>query len=331
MEKENLIRIINKYFQNKILNYKGPIIHGVDIEGDIDFNIEVLGTRKMISVGEYYDYFILKITIVGLNNDLSKLLFGLIPGMEDFSRILSEKEFWYFKQQLILYLSSIIRFFDSDYVRLTIDELNIDIKNNKPITESKMSKIAVRTIVKDVVELIKKNSGGRKNYILPKKQEFYSFTNLPFEFGVELTLITSKKIEGFETTSYYVRDEDVIELAIKYNPDNIVKHLYELIGELNEIIAHELEHGYQEYYGEYDSDEDFEKIDDPLTYYTLPHEIPAQVKGFTRLAKLRKQPFESVVKNWFDTHKDVHRLNPNETQQVINILLKYYYDKRLAK
>ena len=86
MEKEKLIKIINKYFKGKTLNYKGPIIHGVEIEGDIDFNVEVLGTKKMISVGEYYDYFILKITIVGLNNDLSKLLFGQIPELEFFSK-----------------------------------------------------------------------------------------------------------------------------------------------------------------------------------------------------------------------------------------------------
>lgn len=327
MEKENLVRIINKYFKNKTLNYKGPIIHGVEMEGDIDFNVEVLGTRKMISVGEYYDFFILKITIVGLNNDLSKLVFGGIPHLVDLSKIINENNFWYFKTQLISYLSSIIRFFDSDYVRLTIDEFNVDVKSKEPITESRMSRIAIRTIVKDIVELIKKNV-RRKEYTLPSDQDFYSFTNLPFEFGVELTLIPSKKIEGFDTTAYYVTDEDIVELVIKYNPNNILKNLYELIGELNEILAHEIEHGYQEYYGEFDSNEDFEKIKDPFTYYTLPHEIPAQVQGFNRLSKLKRQPFDVVAKNWFDTHKDVHGLNQTQVNKVLEILLKYYNDKR---
>lgn len=327
MEKEKLIKIINKYFKGKTLNYKGPIIHGVEIEGDIDFNVEVLGTKKMISVGEYYDYFILKITIVGLNNDLSKLLFGGIPHLVDLSKIINENNFWYFKTKLISYLSSIIRFFNNDYVRLTIDEFNIDVESKEPITESRMSKIAIRTIVKDVVELIKKNV-RKKDFRLPLNQDAYSFTNLPFEFSVELELIPSKTIEKFTTSSFYIPEEDVIELKIKYNPNNILKNLYELIGELNELMAHELEHGYQEYYGELDGDEDFEKIDDPLTYYTLPHEIPAQVKGLNRLAKLRGLPFENVARNWFDTHKDVHGLNQNQIEDVMNLLIKHYNERR---
>ena len=50
-----------------------------------------------------------------------------------------------------------------------------------------------------------------------------------------------------------------------------------MVGEINELIAHELEHAYQEYYGEFDRDyDDEEEIEDPYEYYTQEHEIPAQ-------------------------------------------------------
>jgi len=339
VEKENLIRIINKYFKGKTLNYKGPIIYGVEMEGDIDFNVEVLGTKKMISVGEYYDFFILKITIVGLNNDLSKLLFGGIPHLVDLSKIINENNFWYFKTQLISYLSDTFYSFDNKS-RLTIDDIKIDLQDKKQLTENKrMSRIAIRTIVGDILMEMKKEVENPKTIdissedegstiYLPNENDFYKFTNLPFEVSVELILLTTTEIESFKITANFIGNEDLIEFYVAFNPKNFYKYTYNLIGELNEIVAHELEHGYQEYYGEYDSDEEYDKIEDPYTYYTLPHEIPAQVKGFKRLSKLRKQPFEMVARNWFDTHQDLHGLNKKQTEKVLSKIITHYNNSK---
>ena len=62
--------------------------------------------------------------------------------------------------------------------------------------------------------------------------------------------------------------------------------------------------------------------EDPFKYYTQPHEIDAQVFGFKRLSKIAKKPYELVVKNWFNKHRDIHRLNDREMIEVINILLR---------
>ena len=40
-----------------------------------------------------------------------------------------------------------------------------------------------------------------------------------------------------------------------------------------------------------------------------------------RLAKLRKLPFNGVVSEWFDTHRDIHGLTENEQEIVINEIL----------
>ena len=328
MGKENLIKVINKYFKDKVLKYTGPILYNVDMPADIDYKVEVLRTRKMISVGEWYDFLFLKIIIVGVNNKISELVFGLSSEPE-LKFIKYDKDGFYFLRVNILsYLYDIIRYIDND-VRLTIDEIVVDVPKKEQITEEKMSKIAIRTIVKDIVEVLKKTKKSIEK-TLPERQEEYQFTNLPFSFRVELYLKPNKSITKFNTNAFYVgdEDEDVIELGIEFNPNTLRENFYDLIGELNEIIAHELEHGLQNYYGEYDSDEDFEEIKDPFEYHTLPHEIPAQVAGFQRLAKLKKEPFEKITKQWFDTHEDIHGLNPEQKEQVIKRLIKYYEDKK---
>ena len=96
--------------------------------------------------------------------------------------------------------------------------------------------------------------------------------------------------------------------------------LYDLNGELNEIIAHEIRHIDQRNKKTFNLDGPEEE--DPYEYYTQPHEIDAQVFGFKRLSKIAKKPYEMVVKNWFDKHKDIHRLSNKEMEDVINILIK---------
>jgi hypothetical protein len=79
-----------------------------------------------------------------------------------------------------------------------------------------------------------------------------------------------------------------------------------------------LEHGFQ-YITEGKVYE--ERPTDSLSYYTQPDEVKAQRVGFRRVAKLRKLPFNDVVKDWFEDHKDIHGLNENEVGEVIQIII----------
>jgi hypothetical protein len=111
--------------------------------------------------------------------------------------------------------------------------------------------------------------------------------------------------------------------------------IYDLIGELNEIVAHELRHEYQRNKGmynfsvddDYDDDDDDYDDDEEKTgyeYYSQPHEIDAQVEGFKRMGVVTKRPFEELVRNWFRTHQDIHQMNPEDTKKVIDLILKHY-------
>lgn len=190
-------------------------------------------------------------------------------------------------------------------------------KNN--LTESKMNRLALRTIIKDILMVIKQNQEG--SFYLPEDindEMEYSFTNSDISYSVELTLV-KKEIDGFNVEGYYSSDDDVIEIGVEYNPKNITKHLYDLVGELNEVLAHEMEHVSQHYSGEFELGQ--ESPTDPFEYYTQPHEINAQKKGFRRISKLKRVPYEKVVRQWFDTHKSTHKLNQEEMDNLIDILL----------
>ena len=189
------------------------------------------------------------------------------------------------------------------------------------INEGMIDRLSVRTVVKDIVNIIKKNEEGE--FYLPEdvnNEPEYKLTNKNISFSVELTLRFNDIIGGFGVNGAYSHDEDTIELVIEYNPNTIKQQLYDLIGEINELLTHEMVHLKQSYRGDLNY---VDTDDSPLEYYTRKHEIPAQHYGFKRLSKLRKLPLEDVVKEWFRTHKETHKLNPEEEDIVIDKILNY--------
>ena len=47
----------------KKFKYTGELVSGVDIESDIDYTFKITGYKKMMSVGEYYDYVLIDVVI----------------------------------------------------------------------------------------------------------------------------------------------------------------------------------------------------------------------------------------------------------------------------
>jgi hypothetical protein len=188
------------------------------------------------------------------------------------------------------------------------------------ILEGSSFREEIRTIVKDIVTIYKSNDEGE--FYLPSdindKVE-YNFKR--FNLEVELIIQPSEDVNDFLMNAEYYREEQIITILIVYNPEKKGQLLYNIIGELNEIVSHELRHMYQMKYNTYDLD--VEETDDPLTYYTQPHEIDAQVAGFKRMSKITKKPFEEVVRNWFKTHRDIHGLTNDEEQEVIGKILEF--------
>jgi hypothetical protein len=177
----------------------------------------------------------------------------------------------------------------------------------------------IRTVVRDIIQIFKQEEEGE--FYLPSDltdEMEYEFPK--FNLEVELIIQQSEDVDDFLLNAELYRDEGIIAIVIMYNPKNKTKSLYNLVGELNELVAHELRHLYQQAYGTHDIE--VEEPEDPFEYYMQPHEIDAQIAGFKRMSQITRKPFEEVVRNWFEKNKDIHRLNDNQKEKVIQAILK---------
>jgi hypothetical protein len=200
----------------------------------------------------------------------------------------------------------------------------IEIKKSLILEKSEQTQL-IRQIVRDIIQIYKSNGDGE--FYLPEDLdgEEIEYRSPKNSVSVELTLEMSDDVDDYMSTAFFVRDENVIEIKIVYNPKNKRKITYDLIGELNEIIAHELRHLYQRDTDLFDlGDEDDEEEElPPFEYYSQPEEIDAQVYGFRRMKKVTRRPFEELVRNWFRTHKEIHQLNEKEQEKIIEMILDY--------
>jgi hypothetical protein len=313
---EKQLNRINKLLSTRTFKFKGQIINDLpeSMNSDIDYKFKIDGYKKMTSVGEEYNYALLNVVITGLNDRFSQLLFT--PEDNEQGKMIAksfENRLYKFYSDLNLAMTNFLRIFDGD-IRTTIDSLTFDVP--KPINESRMSRLAVRTAVKDIVNILKNGKAG--DFMLPNDEgDEYQFINLPFGFSVELFIEIDNDIEKYKMNGQIV-ENDVIQIIIRFNPKTLKNNFYNIIGELNEIVAHELEHLFQYFRGEYKYKT---PPNDSFKYYTQPHEVKAQRAGFRRIAKLRKLPFNDVVRDWFEDHKEIHQMNDNEVDEVIQIII----------
>jgi hypothetical protein len=163
---------------------------------------------------------------------------------------------------------------------------------------------------------------GEGEYYLPEEleEDIMEYEFPKFSLSVELILEPSDMIDDFIVDAELFREDNVISVSIKYNPEKKSNITYDLIGELNEIVAHEIRHIIQKDRTEFDLEKEAGK---GIDYYTSPEEIDAQVFGFRRMSRITKRPFSDLVRNWFRTHKDLHTLSDEEQEIVVNKLLDY--------
>ena len=194
--------------------------------------------------------------------------------------------------------------------------------SNFLLLEDNRRRDLIRTIVRDIIKTYKAEDDGE--FYLPMyindDIDFYEFPGIE-ELVVVLETEMNEDIESFKADANFFRNDGIIQVILEYNPTVKEKIIYDLVGELNELIAHEVRHIDQRTKGMYNLDVPKEK--DPYKYYTQPHEIDAQVFGFKRLARLTKTPLDVIVKRWFKTHKDLHQLSDQEAQDVITKILNH--------
>ena len=197
------------------------------------------------------------------------------------------------------------------------------INESRILFENTQQRQVISTVVKDIITLFKDNDDGE--FYLPEdideNKMTYEFSKLSTPFSVELILEENENIDNFKINGEYAEDDDTITIVINYNPNKKRTLVYDLIGELNEIVAHEIRHIVQKEKGHFELGGS--KEEDPYKYYTQPHELDALNFGFKRMSRMTKKPIETLVQNWFDKNKDIHMLNPEQKKDVIKKILNY--------
>lgn len=191
------------------------------------------------------------------------------------------------------------------------------------IVEDSRRRDIIRQIIKDIITIYKSEDEGE--YYLPdevdENRDFYIFSDTGAKVIVELTIQENPNRETFKIDASYYRRENIIEVIIDYNPEKKEKIIYDLIGQLNELIAHEIRHVDQKHKGIYNLEID--EPEDPYEYYTQPHELDAQYFGFKRMSKMTKKPMEVLVRQWFENNYDLHQLEGHQKEDVINKILNF--------
>lgn len=188
--------------------------------------------------------------------------------------------------------------------------------------------LTTRRIVRDIIKIVR--SGEEGNWELPSDlsgDDYYDKDIIVF-----FDWSTNWKEEGqkYFLDGDYDDETESIQVVLFINKDYYPELLYDLIADLNDIIAHEYEHHYQSL-GLRDkrevSNTPIEKQPKDYTYYLQSHEIPAVLRGLKRVMKLRKIGFEKVLDDWYSRTFQSGEL-PKEDFEKLKSELKKEYEKR---
>ena len=323
------IKILNRMLKDNTFTFEGTVFSTSyskeKKDGYITFKVDnVIDVKNKIVVGDWKPVLYVNLVITDADDDLLKLI-------QQFLSVTNEEQFMSIFQLFGGEALSSVRHDIREYLNnrigfdgiVNVENINLALEEKENLTEGRMNRFAIRTIIKDIVKVLKNEGSGE--YVLPEDisdSMTYNFDNGPEDITVELEIRPNKDINRFYVNGNYVKEIDIIEVLITYNPEqNLDRMMYDIIGDLNDLIAHELEHYNQYTTGEFDLEDDGES-EESLHYYTKPYEIKAQIQGFKRLSKIRRIPLEHTIRNWFETHKDIHHLNEKDTETVIDTLLQ---------
>jgi hypothetical protein len=330
MLSEKAIDRINGLLKDNTFNYTGEIIS--TINGNIDFKIELLGYRNMIRVGEPYPYMRVKITITDIKDRISRLILLQLKKVEkeDILRQL-DRNMWTFKRGVQNYLSSVLQFFDTEnYENVVIDEFvfDYDIDEDelvRDLREQKVPTLAIRTVIRDIVTVLK--SGKTDEIMLPyglNGQESYEIMNFPeFDVFLDVRQVDFEEIKSgadFLIQSGYVSEGQQLQILIQYVPDRLQKSLHSIVGNLNDDIAHELQHLRQDVEGRLDIT-DYKGPN--VGYFLQPDEIEAQYRGLKRKSKIMRLPMIDVVDDWFENNSKRFRLSDKDVSKIKSAIMRY--------
>ena len=203
------------------------------------------------------------------------------------------------------------------------------------IVESSVTDAPVREIVRSLVNIIKTKETG--THYLPEdlgegEDLEYNFKNIPY-FSVEFYYEIDYGIKEDYLINGELSNEDLtIMLKLIVNPKGYPQSMYDIIADLNDIIAHEIEHIYQLSWQRPEEEMDIyagreHERPQGKEYYLQSHEIPAQFRGLRRINKLRKEKMSKTIRDWFKRNQGVHKLSDQDIEDISSHLSKLFKEK----
>lgn len=116
------IQKVNKIIKNKIFSFQGEIAREVNVS--VEYRFQINGVKKMISVGEYYDYLTVDIEVIGgdgrfdLWMKISPIFLTDYKMLNNFNKSISEE---------------LQFFFGADYVRVDIPKGSVKLSDEYQI------------------------------------------------------------------------------------------------------------------------------------------------------------------------------------------------------
>jgi hypothetical protein len=293
---DSTIKQINRIFKTKKLTWCGNFLRYDEgaTQDCYDFTFQIKEIKPMISVGEWKDHALIDVTLyVDPNTVLGKLVSG------EYKDIFGDSE------QLLRFYP--IKNGTADKITKAlklVSNLDVIVKSIKPvliggeeetITEQKVTNNLIRNIVREIAFEVKKDLHGKR------KKNIGSY-DIGMDEPVDIVLFVNptpnkdENIKPLDIQGYWDEDENQIEIDVDIADDADMDVMYELIGELNDVVTHEFEHAKQTKSGYVFPDVEYKQ---PKRYYLQQHEIEAQVAGFKRKSKLQKKPIEEVIREYF--------------------------------
>jgi len=304
MDKVNIDKL-NDLLQQRKLSICGPIFKDSTIDECFDYYIEVIGIDPKLK---------LKLKVIkSVTNEQTDTFWNIV------GRILNRKDLHLHE----LFRTRIIQLLKN----FGISDFNIDKweyiepeKNNDMIQEQKVSRKFLRDIVRDIIFKIKKDY---------KKPKTYKYNRVDPGFGnpfdMEIVMNKGKDFDGkflkpYDMEAFWDDDTETLEVFLNIDPRTDQSFLYNLVGEFNDVISHELTHKRQYERGDKISKR---RITRPETYYTQPHEIEAQMVGFKRKSKLTKRPMEEIIRDYFNKRRAKYNLNDKIIDRIVKKLMEH--------
>jgi hypothetical protein len=323
-----LIDRINKTFKNKKLTWCGNFLTVGDPDLELekgvcyDFTFQINKIKPMISIGNWTDFALVDVTLyVKEDTILGRLVSG------EYSKIFSGDNselirFYTLKNNTAKKIRETLKLVsDLDVVVESIKPILVsNEKNIEPIMEQKTNRSVIRDIIRNILFEVKNDMKTKRRVHIGE----YDF-GLDESVDVILSVNTFNKnvepsqyLKPLDVEGYWDDELNVLEIEIDLEK-NIGKNvIYDLIGELNDVVTHEVEHIKQTKHGYEFPDKKYKR---KINYYKQPHEIEAQIAGFKRKAKLQGRPVEDVIRDFFEKRKEMLNISDKVINRMVLLLL----------